>query len=73
MIICILDEVNAGDAIHVFLWNYDVEPQRKSLDCSNMGKIFAKEKVFCNGNCWIGGEYYKYLMTSEEDFCKNWS
>jgi len=38
-----------------------------------MGKILAKEKVFSNGKCWIDGECYKYLMISEEDFCKNWS
>lgn len=59
------------ESICFFVELHDVEPQRKSLEYPNMGKILAKEKVFSTGNYWIGGEEYKYLMTSEEDFWKN--
>lgn len=38
-----------------------VEPQKKSLDYSSMGEILAKEQVFSNRSCCIGGEEHKYL------------
>lgn len=44
-----------------FVELHDVEPQRKSLDYSSMGEILAKEQVFSNGSCWVGGEEYMYF------------
>lgn len=54
---CTLDEENAGNPIHMnFVEVSEVEPQRKSLGYSNMGKILAKEEMFCSRNCWISDE-----------------
>lgn len=34
-------------------------------------RTWLREQLFCNGHCWIAGEYCKFLMASEEDFDKN--
>lgn len=48
---CILDEENAGNPIHMnFVEVSEVQPQRKSLGYSNMGKILAKER-----KCFVVG------------------
>lgn len=56
------------------LWNYGMWSHKGSLlFISTWVRSWLKEQVFCNGPCWIAGEYSKFLVASEEDFDKNWS